>query len=566
MRTLTWISTSGSLIDGSGGTLAASSSTSNLLSDVAVTGGLALSNGFLALVDATRVTGPISLTNATLELDSQGVLASNAQLSGGTLTFAGNPAASADPLFATGVDANGTLLPGGSADPHWSVSATTPALVLSKLCSGWQPDTAASGWIGVQDSPAEPPAPYSFTQTFTLTPAQAAAPLYGRVSIDDQGTLSLNGKTLVNVGNAAGVLFRLDAADGLESGSNTLTVTMTSSDQNYDGVRVSLLAPDVIAAGTTISGNGMIGDNPIGRGTAVIDNQGTVTADGAGQGLTIDPSSFVNDGLVSAGNGRSLSIDPSAGQTWLNNADGTIGATAATLDLGGGFTNLGRIATSGGALTLDLAAGIETGSISTDNTAVTLQGAITTAALAGLARTGGTLTLTGTIDNTGATIDATQGTFANLFLSGGTVIGGTVIDGPGGSIGIAGSATLSGVTVPGGLALSANSTLDLAGSTVETAAGAAPGTIAAGTGTLSVSGVTGLAEDVTLSGGLLAFAPTGLSRTGSLFAAGVDAGGTKRPEGSADPHWTVSTTGNPAAVLNGSAHWGWNGQGSAWIG
>lgn len=128
--------------------------------------------------------------------------------------------------------------------------------------------------------------------------------------------LVLNGQTLDSASWTYGKAFVLNAADGLVAGVNTLTVAMTSSNEAVDGVRVIFQQPDVIAAGTRITGAGTIGDNPWGHGQAAINNQGSIDATIAGQTLTIDPSGFTNDGLITAQSGAGLAISPNLGQTW----------------------------------------------------------------------------------------------------------------------------------------------------------------------------------------------------------------------------------------------------------
>ena len=95
----------------------------------------------------------------------------------------------------------------------------------------------------------------------------------------------------------------------------------------------------------------------------------------AGGTITIEPSSFLNEGTVQAGNRGTLNLARSTipRPTFWSNT-GTIGETNATLNLGGSFT---------------------------------------TAGVGNLERTGGTVNLVGTLDNTGATLtlNATTGSW-----------------------------------------------------------------------------------------------------------------------------------------------------------
>ena len=121
---------------------------------------------------------------------------------------------------------------------------------------------------------------------------------------------------------------------------------------------------------------------------------------------------------------------------WTNAS--TITATGATLNLGdgsNGWTNTGTIH-------------------ATDST-VNLGGAWTLAGLGTFNRTGGTVNLTGTLDNTGGTLalDAATGSWN---LLGGTIKGGTITMSGGAQLVATGSGgTLDGVTLNGDLDLTA---------------------------------------------------------------------------------------------------------------
>ncbi len=145
----------------------------------------------------------------------------------------------------TGDSAVGVPLANGAADTNWTVagpavpSANPVVLSPANRYSSWAADDSNSQWIGVHNTVSQPEAPYTFTTTFSLTnPASALLSLYW--GIDDDGTLALNGTPIatgngiytlqsVNVGGSSGLFV---------TGTNTLTVTMTSSDQQWDGIRV----------------------------------------------------------------------------------------------------------------------------------------------------------------------------------------------------------------------------------------------------------------------------------------------------------------------------------------
>jgi hypothetical protein len=104
------------------------------------------------------------------------------------------------PLFNTGVDATGTPLPGGSADPHWTiisgptVSSPTPGIVLMSP-NGLYAEDPASRWIWVDtNGTGGVNSPYTFELQFTLTSAQVStATISGSWGVDNFGNILLNG-------------------------------------------------------------------------------------------------------------------------------------------------------------------------------------------------------------------------------------------------------------------------------------------------------------------------------------------------------------------------------------
>jgi hypothetical protein len=101
----------------------------------------------------------------------------------------------------------------------------------------------------------------------------------------------------------------------------------------------------------------------------------------------LDPTAFTNAGAITVSNGDTLYLGAS-GTTW---------------------SNTGSIAvTSGGALRL--------------------RGNFTTAQLAGISDTGGTVYIDGTLDNTGGTLNVGPGTSLSSVVLDGTITGGTIVD------------------------------------------------------------------------------------------------------------------------------------------
>jgi hypothetical protein len=160
-------------------------------------------------------------------------------------------------LASTGTDSSGNLLPGGSADPHYSVSGPGvpgggPAAVYSpsSIWFQWVPDDPHSGWIGFQDSfSSSPHGNYTYELSFDLTGYNpATASLSGSWAADQFGSINLNGNaTGVSVPdgnwNAASFpnLNPFTISSGFHSGVNTLDFIVTEPDDG-DGLRVRDLA------------------------------------------------------------------------------------------------------------------------------------------------------------------------------------------------------------------------------------------------------------------------------------------------------------------------------------
>lgn len=134
----------------------------------------------------------------------------------------------------------------GNPDAHWNVSTNNgPALILSPACQnwygGWAANTAQSSWIGATTTNPTPPAPYTFSETFSMSGyILNTAVITGTWYVDDTGTLSINGIPIdTETRTFNGVSFTVPDAD-LVAGINTLSVTMTANDQTDDGIRVEI--------------------------------------------------------------------------------------------------------------------------------------------------------------------------------------------------------------------------------------------------------------------------------------------------------------------------------------
>ena len=150
------------------------------------------------------------------------------------------------PVYNTGVNGAGVSLPGGSQDPHWSVDVNSgPAIVLSSgnLATGvWTADDAASSWISRTDAISPGPAPYTFSETFSLAGLDPlSAVLAGTLWGDDVTPFYLNGHQILPTGSYTGTPFNVnDSLGWFNAGVNTLTITMASSDNYLEGVRLQV--------------------------------------------------------------------------------------------------------------------------------------------------------------------------------------------------------------------------------------------------------------------------------------------------------------------------------------
>ena len=303
-----------------------------------------------------------------------------------------------------------------------------------------------------------------------LTATGAGGSGSGTITLGDYSALYLeNTQTLDNATVTLGYDASLDqyttyaayAANGYVSPAVTLTLG-------------SHLTIDATGGYDTIGSSGYDGAE-----TTV--NDGTINIEASSYSLTIDPTSFVNDGVVDVADGASLTIDPTS---FTNDASGTI-----TVSSGGALT-LGDSETTTlsnqGAITADDATvtfanfGVfsNSGTLTITNSTVALEGDYATAQLAPLASHGNALQIDGALNNASATLDASV--FAPLTLEyNGTITGGTIVDSAGAAQFSGG--TLDGVTYDGTLALQQSGSVYVAdGLTATGAGGSGSGTITLG--------------------------------------------------------------------------------------
>lgn len=194
------------------------------------------------------------------------------------------------------------------------------------------------------------------------------------------------------------------------AGVNTLTGPKTIG---LDATNASLTLEGANAAMTLDSQVSVRGRGSIRAGAILtssnttLRNQGRITADSSGNNLTVETSTFLNEGIAEAVNGGTLVIKS---PVWNVAPGGSVQAINANLTFENAWSNQG-------ALTLT-------------NSVLKLDGAFTTAGLglAGWVRNGGAVNLAGDLNNTGNTLALTPAS-GDLRLTGGTVTGGTIVAG-----------------------------------------------------------------------------------------------------------------------------------------
>ena len=155
--------------------------------------------------------------------------------------------------FATGLNSQGVLQTAGdSVDANWQVTGAVnplnpptayvvgPTSADEGFCCGWPANGPNSSWIAANPDDAYGNGYMTFTQRFWVADPTTVAIHYGEWSIDDQGTLSLNGHVLSTLGTLGWLSmhpFSTVSGDFVQ-GWNTLVMTVTYSDIGVDGARL----------------------------------------------------------------------------------------------------------------------------------------------------------------------------------------------------------------------------------------------------------------------------------------------------------------------------------------
>ncbi|MCX6874731.1 MAG: choice-of-anchor D domain-containing protein, partial [Verrucomicrobia bacterium] len=228
-------------------------------------------------------------------------------------------------------------------------------------------------------------------------------------------------------GNQGGLGFEQDGA----LNAKTLNFTDGNGFLSIDGDHTLTFGSGLVARGA-----GSMGSAHFVGGTSTLVNQGRISADLAGKALMINPSAFINQGMVEALTGATVNVYAT---TWSSAAGGTFKATGAgsILNFYGTYSNAGDIVLADGTLNL--------------------YGNCTTAGLglAGFSRSGACeVNLSGDLDNTGSTFALTA-TTCDWTLLGGRIIGGTITEAGGAKLLFPnnGNNRLDGATLAGDLLL-----------------------------------------------------------------------------------------------------------------
>jgi hypothetical protein len=160
-----------------------------------------------------------------------------------------SPLVQADTInVSTGLDASNTLITDESADAHWTAPSGAAALpVFADDADGgfftWVANGPNSNWIAADDNNASDPGnDGTYTRTFDLTALdQSTASISGSWTLDDEGTLNLNGHqiaaALVSGDWTSLHPFSDSNSADFNVGLNTLTIVL-SGDNFLDAVRL----------------------------------------------------------------------------------------------------------------------------------------------------------------------------------------------------------------------------------------------------------------------------------------------------------------------------------------
>ena len=193
----------------------------------------------------------------------------------GTVDAAGIASKSSLTIPGTGFNSFGSPLAPGSIDASWKIGNnpfggnqaffTTP--VNPDWFGGWVPNSnvatfRGSGWITDNASTNnDGPAPYTFSTTFDLSSfVLSSVSISGQWTIDDAGTLDINGHNVATLDSAWGSMHNFSITDTsvLNQGLNTISMTLTRSDNNFEGARFEGSAVGTLSSTAQGGGGGSV--------------------------------------------------------------------------------------------------------------------------------------------------------------------------------------------------------------------------------------------------------------------------------------------------------------------
>ena len=283
----------------------------------------------------------------------------------------------------------------------------------------------------------------------------------------DSGGLVLTGGSAVYADATETTLGTIDIGDGVLALRGTTPGTLDQPVLMAGGVLTfdnpGTTADATLGSAANVSGYGDITDSVFAYSSSdSLDSKGTIDANVARQPFNITPLLFTNDGTLLASSGGNLSIEQNIDRAWTNSATGTIAISGGgNAELSGPFSNAGLITSTGSTLDLDgtfnfgtPTTWINTGTISATTSTININGDETVAQI-GVLNHDTTDTLnydSGTLNNTGRTLDGGSTALIGLRLNGATILGGVLNQAAlEMTFGNAARSTLDGMTVLNGL-------------------------------------------------------------------------------------------------------------------
>jgi hypothetical protein len=162
------------------------------------------------------------------------------------LALAFRPAEADEFVLSTGLDPTNNLIStGGVSDSRWQAASTgnfAQSVYPGNADWGgaaWLANGPNSAWIA-KDASSSTGNTDTYTTTFDLTGyILSSAALQGSWTLDDAGTISLNGNSLgsLNAGDWGSLHSIGTVTSGFVQGVNTLSIQITQSDNFLEGVR-----------------------------------------------------------------------------------------------------------------------------------------------------------------------------------------------------------------------------------------------------------------------------------------------------------------------------------------